>query len=336
MEELLLNVYGNTLSVISNAAQLIQNISRDFSYFRTQCATSPEFVVKSYLKPALNLQAPRSLPWLKTTEFSCYEKKGIKKVFYKSGGIVILDYKKDVAEVLSKSLSRLHELVYSLLLSIIGELIEKRGYHRVHALGVSRNGKGGLVIAPMGGGKTTLALELLRRDEFKIISEDTPLIDKNFFLYPFPLRLGVRPETHLNIPTKYLRRFNRCRYGSKILIDIDFFKEKIEKQKVPLSWILVAKLPEKQEVECSIAKMSRLSFFWVLLKYLAVGKGAAQIKEFFIKKDVRDLYLKLITIRRRLLLVIRMVAKLKPYLISLSYSSKENADLITRFVRNFE
>jgi hypothetical protein len=336
MEELLLNIYGNTLSVVSNTPELIHNISRDFHYFRAHSIASPDFVIKSYQMSPLSLRTPRGLPWIKTKDFSCYEKRGIKKVFYEWGGVVILDYKRDIANVFSESLNRLYELVYTLLLSVIGEFIEKKGYHRIHALGVSRNGKGGLIIAPLGGGKTTLALKLLQRDEFKLVSEDTPLIDKHFFLHPFPLRLGVRPGTYLKIPAKYLRQFKRSKYGSKILIDIDFFKEKIERGKIPLSWILVARLPQNQRKGCSIAKMSRVSFSWVLLKYLVVGKGVAQVKEFFIKKTLRDFYSKLITVRKRLLLSIRMVIKFKPSAILLSYDSKSNVDLIINFIDNVE
>ena len=40
-----------------------------------------------------------------------------------------------------------------------------------------------------------MALELLRRPGFALLGEDTPLVDRRGRILPFPLRLGVRPET---------------------------------------------------------------------------------------------------------------------------------------------
>lgn len=336
MNELFLNIHGIKLRISCNKLEIIKNIGRDFSYFKTQTSALPDFYIKSYLKPDYQEKTPVGFPWMKTREFSCYEKQGIKKVLYSSGDMVILDYKNNIAEVFSQKLSRLHELVFILLLSIIGELGEKQGLHRIHALGISRNGKAGLVLAPEGGGKTTLALSLLNTDDFKLISEDTPLLDRKLFLHPFPLRIGVRIGTHLHIPSQYLRRFERTKHANKILIDIDFYSDKIERNHVPLSWVLFAKIPENQKEICSIEKMNRLSFFLVLFKYLVVGRGVCQLEEFFIKKEFRDFCSKLMILKERLLISLKITFKFKPYVVALSCDMKKNANMIGLFVRRFE
>ena len=73
--------------------------------------------------------------------------------------------------------------------SRLGDLLEQRGLYRVHALGL----QGGLVLRPPGGGKSTLAWELLQSGQGeRLLSEDTPLVDGGGRLHSFPFRLGVR------------------------------------------------------------------------------------------------------------------------------------------------
>jgi hypothetical protein len=335
VHDLHLNIHGIKLHICCDELKIIENIGRDFSYFRDQTFSLPDFHIRAYLKNDFQKKLPARFPWMKTRDFLCYEKKGVKNVLYSSGDMVILDYKKNIAEVISKNIGRLHELVFTLLLSITGELEEKQGFHRIHALGISRNGKGGLVLAPEGGGKTTLALGLLDSDDFKLISEDTPLLDRELFLYPFPLRIGVRSGTRLDIPSQYLRSFERIKHANKILIDIDFYGDKIERNHVPLSWVLYAKKPKNPQEVCTIKKMNRLSFFLALIKNLVVGKGVCQLKEFFIKKDFRDLCLKFAILKERLLISSKMAIKFKPYIFALSSDAKKNADMIGLFVQEF-
>jgi hypothetical protein len=96
-------------------------------------------------------------------------------------------------------------------------------------LGISVNNKAVLIILPMGGGKTTLGLELLKYDDVKLLSDDTPLISRDGKILPFPIRIGINKNTSLNfnVPKKYLRDFIRSKYGPKLLIDIDYFRDKI-------------------------------------------------------------------------------------------------------------
>ena len=336
MNELYLDIHGIKLHISCDRHEIIENIERDFSYFRAQTPALPNFHIESYLKSDYQEKKPAGFPWMKTKEFLCYEKQGEKRVLYSSGDLVILDYKKNIAQVFSKTSSRLHERVFTLLLSIIGELGEKRGLHRIHALGISRKGKGGLVLAPEGGGKTTLALSLLNSGDFKLVSDDTPLLDRNLLLHPFPLRIGVRLGTHLDIPPQYLRPFERMKHANKILIDIDFYRDKIEKDPVSLSWILFSKISKNQKETCSIEKISRLSLFLLLLKYLVIGRGVCQLEEFFIKKDFRDLCLKFMILKERLFISFRIAIKFKPYIVSLSSDTKKNADMIGSFVPGFQ
>ena len=333
MPELFLRVYENSFKIASDLPDLINDLEHDFMYFKSSSkVSSPDFVIKASLKDQQDFQLPKNLPWIKTREYTCYEKSGEKKIFYKWGDIIILNYRKKFAFVYSQNLTHLHETVYLLLLAVIGEFLEKQGYYRIHALGFSKDHKGGLVIAATGGGKTTLALEMLNRGDFKIVSEDTPLLDKNLCLFPFPLRIGVREGTQLGISSKYLRSFKRRKYGDKILIDTDFFGDKIEKSKISLSLVLVTKLPENGEKECSVRQMNIMEFLYYLMKYLVVGRGICQLEEIFFKKNILDFFGKFKILINRLIISFKIALKFKPYYISLSFNTKKNAELINQFI----
>lgn len=334
MQELFLRVYRNTFKIVSDLPALLKNIERDFLYFKSPSKVStPDFVITASIKKKRNIFPPKNLPWIKTREYTCYERNGEKRIFYRWGDIIILNYREKFAFVYSQNLMQLHETVYTLLLAVTGEYLEKQGYSRIHALGFSKNHKGGLVISAVGGGKTTLALELMNRGDFKIVSEDTPLLDKNLYLFPFPLRIGVREGTQLGMPSQYLRSFKRRKYGIKTLIDTDFFGDRIERSHVPLSLVCVTKLPKNRDEEYSVRRMNKLEFFYYLIKYLVVGRGVCQLEEIFFKKDFFDIYEKLKTLKNRFIISLRMAQKCKIYFISLSYDTEKNVELIDRLIR---
>ncbi len=78
--------------------------------------------------------------------------------------------------------------------SRLGALLEERGLYRVHGLGLEN----GLILLPPGGGKSTLAGELLRRGQGRrLLSEDTPILDSRGRLHAFPFRLGLRDDPGL-------------------------------------------------------------------------------------------------------------------------------------------
>ena len=52
------------------------------------------------------------------------------------------------------------------------QYLDRRGLHRIHALGVVVKNRAVLVMLPMGGGKSTLGLHLLKHPEVQILSDD--------------------------------------------------------------------------------------------------------------------------------------------------------------------
>lgn len=56
---------------------------------------------------------------------------------------------------------------------------------------------------------------------------DTPLVDRTGKLFPFPLRIGVRPEQQTDVPARHLRTVRRMEFDPKTLIDIEYFFDRL-------------------------------------------------------------------------------------------------------------
>jgi hypothetical protein len=132
-----------------------------------------------------------------------------------------------------------HEAVYHFLLSRIGEHLEARGLTRLHALALT-GGQGAVaVMLPSGGGKSTLALRALREDGVKLLSEDSPLIDRAGSAYPFPLRIAVNPTDAANLPEGSVRRMDRMEFHPKLVLDLEAFSDRVESQPQPLRHLVI-------------------------------------------------------------------------------------------------
>ena len=87
--------------------------------------------------------------------------------------------------------SAMREVIYKFILSVLGEELELRGYHRIHGFGFERNGRRFAIIGASGVGKSSLATELcLQRGTHHLFSDESPLIRRNE-ISEFPTRLSI-------------------------------------------------------------------------------------------------------------------------------------------------
>ncbi len=223
--------YGISL-IVEAPAETARQLQLDFSYFMVP--SLPEAPLLSIIRIVAHGNSPVGgfIPPL-TASMSLadgvvYDRDNIRYVDYNGKAVVRYDYHAESGELYSGDPSLLHELLYLLIHSRVGELLDRRGFHRVHALGIAVAGRGILCLLPQGGGKTTLFLELMKNPATMILSDDTPLIDRGGMLFPFPVRVGVAEEkVPSHIPSAAVTIFHRRNHGSKALIDISFFSEKI-------------------------------------------------------------------------------------------------------------
>jgi len=334
--EILLSIHGKTIRISSHNERILEEIQRDFSFFSDGESKTPDFTIRAHLATIPRKKFPLFCLLMKTRYFVCYEIGGVKHVYYSFNDYVRYDYKGNLAEVYSEDLSRLHELVYAILRSKIGELMEEIGFCRIHALAFSYQDRGVLFIAPMRGGKTTLALSLLKTFPIKLLSEDTPLLDSQCRIYPFPLRIGIWPDNPVSLPPHEhlnVRRFKNRKYGEKILIDIDFFKKKVEKNPVRLYYVFVCKIPKNKKERCLIQKCTLLFLLYILIENLILGVGVSQVKEYFVKRSFLDFCKKINLVSARLWLCLKIILKYRPFIVNLGANSDNNACTIIDFLK---
>ena len=323
--------YGVCLKVNCEDIELLENIRRDFSYFHRDSQAS---VVISI---SVNLESPAfdKVPPLKASLYNpdsiAYDDKNIRYVDYQGKALSIYDYKKEDGRIYSSNRELLHELVYLLILSRVGELLDKKGIHRIHALGFSIREQGALCLLPQGAGKTTLALEFLKRDDIRLLSDDTVLINRRGELLAFPLRIGVSSDCKLDISSQYLRTFQRRKYGQKTLIDIDYFKGKIAPLATP-SIILIGQRVFSDETK--IVKVSKIKAIGPLFRDAVIGLGLAQMVEYFLRFDFRDIFSKIGITLSRLLASFKLLLHARTYCFLIGRDAEKNAETLRRFLEN--
>lgn len=83
------------------------------------------------------------------------------------------------------------QVAYQAIHSAIGEMLDMKGYHRVHGLGWSYRDRRYLMPAPSGLGKSKLACMFAKHDpDVELFSDECPLVRDGAIL-PFPIRLAL-------------------------------------------------------------------------------------------------------------------------------------------------
>lgn len=119
-------------------------------------------------------------------------------VVYRQGGLLLWDPVKQSSIWQCSGFEPGYTRLICLIHSLFGSALEGQGRQPVHGLGLSHQGAATLVLLPPGGGKSTLAQQLLEQQlPVQLLSEDTPLLDDWGRLGPYPFRIGLRQETSL-------------------------------------------------------------------------------------------------------------------------------------------
>jgi hypothetical protein len=224
----------------------------------------------------------------------------------------------------------LYEASYLFLLSQIGEALDNRRLHRIHALAVSLNGRAVLVLLPMGGGKSTLGNHLLRCPDVKLLSDDSPFVDASGRVHAFPLHLGLLAGSETEVPEKHRRLVNRMEFGPKFLVNYDYFADRVCPSADPGIVFLGSRTLSR---ECRIEPAGLGAGIRAMVANSVVGMGLFHGLEFILERSPWELLAKAHIGRSRLANCLRLLRRSQICRLHLGRDLDRNAAAVVEFAR---
>ncbi len=275
------DVYGYRFSVQGSVEEAVQGIRQDFAFFAAG-EGSAGVSIELFQEEPPRTGLPTGDASIYTPRNVVYRDAAHRYIDYHGRALGIQETKTGNLKLYSTHAGLLYEAAYLYLLSQIGQHLDALGLHRIHALGVVVQGRAVLVLLPMGGGKSTLGLHLLRHPDLKILSDDSPFIDRGGRCLAFPLRLGLLPGSESAIPAEHRRVIDRMEFGPKHLVNYSYFQERVAASAEPgLVFIGCRTLND----ECRIEETSRVKGLRACIANCVVGVGLFQGLEFILQSS---------------------------------------------------
>lgn len=293
MKTIFLRPHNISVKVSTNCDPVLDHLKRDFALYLAPDSTTPyEIALTVYNQKADFNKIPPLKASLCGRGFICYRDRNLHYIDYDGKGFMKYDFSKEIGEIYGEDPLFLYEKSRLAILSRVGEILDNHGIHRVHAFSLSRNEEAMICLLPMEGGKTTTALNILKKDpSVRLVAEDTCYIDRNGFIFPFVLRLGARDRYLLEgIPAHFIKEIDRPRYGRKYLIDPRYLKDRISK-KSKITCVLIGQRVFQKE--STIKKVSRMKCIAPFLQCGVLGLGLPQVVELFVRGHFSDFLWKL-------------------------------------------
>jgi len=282
----IIRAYGAALRFDTADHRLLADLKEDFAYFISAydgpCAESIKAAVG---EPPATPDGSRLL--FRTAKWAAHSSpSGSRLVSYPEGALCEFDYLSGAGSVRARTRELAHELSYLLILSRLGEQLDRLGLHRLHAMAAEFGGAAFAAVAPPGGGKTTLLLGLSGEHGFTALANDTPLIDGAGNIYPFPLRIALGGDSPCfkDFPERDLRPFRRRHYPVKYLLPCARPASAPRPTRCAEIFLLkrTAGAPRISAASGTRAALE-------LLRSLVLGWGVPQIAEFFLRPELPDL-----------------------------------------------
>ena len=181
-----------------------------------------------------------------------------------------------------------HEAAYHFVVSRIGEHLDRIGLVRLHALGLAGASGGVAIMLPSGGGKSTIGLQALHDPAVRLLSDDSPLLDRRGRLHPFPLRIGVNATDAASLPAGHVRRIDRMEHHAKLALELSAFRDRIEPRPLPLRHLVLGQ--RTLGPTARLEPLGRQAALGPLLRESVVGVGLYQGMEFVLQRGLRDVF----------------------------------------------
>ena len=282
--------YGATVTVETADEQVARRLADDFAFFTAEGAARG--------REHLSIRATRrrpdydALPPLTATVYTprniCYSHGNLTYIDYFGRALALYDRGRRSLDVSCDDLDLLHEIVYLTILSRVSETLERDGLHRVHAFGLESGGDAALFLMPSGGGKTTLTLGFLKLGApWRLISEDSPFVDRKGRVHPFPLRIGVLGTEPPPFPAEHVTLIRRMEFEPKHLVSLAAFGDCLATGASSPRFLFIGRRSLGRG--CTIRAVGKWTGWKALLEGMIVGVGLYQGLEFLLRTSVLDL-----------------------------------------------
>lgn len=280
-----LDIHGLTASLRTDWPEIGEALRRDFAWFASAPADAPTLEVDvAEGEPDYDEFAAARAVLL--TERNAVFRHGDRTVIdYGGRALAVLGADGRTLRVRGTDGWVVRRAAFDYLLARAGEHLDQIGLPRVHGLGLAGAGHGVVVMLPMGGGKTTLAVAAIAAGA-GLLSESSPLLDRRGNLHPLPLPLWVRttsPEA-ASLPVEHVRDLPGLDPDPAVL-EIGAFAELIPRRPVPLRHLVLGSRGlERRPV---IERLPRTAAVAPLLRDSVAGFGFYQGIEFLLRNGVR-------------------------------------------------
>ncbi|MBI1356683.1 MAG: hypothetical protein GC160_20275 [Acidobacteria bacterium] len=281
------DVYGYGFRVTGDCRFALEGIAQDFAFFHSKGPNDAPRVELELIEKQPDYDA------LPARDADIYTPRN---VVYRDGASRILDFggmglgrfeaKTGRFRMESANPQLVYEAAYLFLLSQIGQALDGRGLHRLHSLAMSYKGRAILVLLPMGGGKSTLGAALLKHPEVKILSDDSPFIDKDGRSHAFPLRLGLLKGREHEVPEEHRRLIDRMEFGPKYLVNFSYFADRVVGSAEPGLVLLGRRTLARQG---RLEPASYRAAMKAMIPNMVVGLGLFQGLEYILERSSREL-----------------------------------------------
>jgi hypothetical protein len=322
------DVYQYRFTIRSSFVEPLEHLRQDFEYFAAPPASDSVLIELFDADPPFD-QIPDTDASVYTPRNVVYRSGTQRYIDYHGRALAIQNQESRDLQIYSRDANLIYEATYLYLLSQIGQYLDRHGLHRIHALGVVIRDKAVLVLLPMGGGKSTLAVHLLKHPEVKLLSDDSPFIGSNGKVLPYPLRIGVLEGSENTIPAEQRRLITRMEFGPKYLVNYSYFKDRVAKSTEIGLVVIGVRTPGSG---CRIEQVSKLTGLRACLANCVIGVGLFQGLEFILNSSGWELLGQSRVGMSRLLSCSQMLRRARVCRVHLGRDSELNAQTILDYV----
>jgi hypothetical protein len=289
-EPMRFSVYGYRFLLTGNCDFARQGLAEDFGFFACKGQAQGSELGSVEVELVEGLPDYDGLPVCDASVYTprnvVYRYQGRRIIDFGGRGLGIYDPVERRFRIVSEDQHLVYEAAYLFLLSQIGETLDGRKLHRLHALAMSHHGRAILVLLPMGGGKSTLGATLLRRSDLSILSDDSPFIDSAGNAHAFPLRLGMLKGREHEVPEEHRRLIHRMEFGAKYLANYSYFADKVVDRAKPGLLLLGRRTLAR---EGRVEEASYTTAMKKMVPSMIVGLGLFQGLEYLLERSTWEI-----------------------------------------------